>query len=39
VSWKSWTTATFGWLSPGRLKRFSLVDRDDAIAWTAGGPT
>jgi hypothetical protein len=39
VSWMSWATATLGWLSPGELKRFSLADRDDAIAWAAGGQT
>jgi hypothetical protein len=38
VSWLSWTTATLGWMSPGELKRFSLADRDEAIAWAAGLP-
>jgi hypothetical protein len=26
----------FGWMTPGEMKRFSLADRDDAIAWAAG---
>jgi hypothetical protein len=35
ITWMSCATALFGWVAPGRLKRFSRVDRAAAIAWAA----
>jgi hypothetical protein len=29
-------TTLFGWMTPGDVKHFSLAQRDEAIAWTAG---
>jgi hypothetical protein len=37
-SWIARMTALFGWATPGDLKRFSLAERADAIAWSAGQP-
>jgi hypothetical protein len=36
IGWMTHLTARFGWMSPGQTKHFPLVDRDAAIAWTAG---
>lgn len=38
ITWLSCTTALFGWLTPGTLKRFSRTDRAAAITWAAATP-
>ncbi|HUD69920.1 MAG TPA: STAS/SEC14 domain-containing protein [Acidimicrobiales bacterium] len=35
IEWMSYVTMLFGWMTPGDVKVFGLVQRDDAIAWVA----
>jgi hypothetical protein len=35
VDWMSHLTTLFGWLTPGEVKRFSLAEREAAVAWAA----
>jgi hypothetical protein len=36
IGWMDTVTTLFGWMTPGDVKHFSLAQRDEAIAWTAG---
>ena len=36
VEWMQHMAAMFGWMTPGELKRFSLGERDAAVAWVTG---
>jgi hypothetical protein len=35
LDWMITMTTLFGWMSPGKVKRFPLAERDRAIAWAA----
>jgi hypothetical protein len=35
VDWMAHVSSLFGWMTPGDMKRFSLAERADAIAWAA----
>jgi hypothetical protein len=35
LDWMTTMTSLFGWMSPGKVKRFPLAERDLAIAWAA----
>lgn len=35
LDWMITATSLFGWMSPGKLKRFPVAGRDAAIAWAA----
>ena len=37
IDWMRHATTLFGWLTPGEVKVFPLAQRDEAIAWAAGG--
>ena len=37
IDWIRHLTTLFGWLTPGEVKVFPLAQRDEAIAWAAGG--
>ena len=37
IDWMRLVTALFGWMTPGEVKVFPLAQRDEAIAWAAGG--
>jgi hypothetical protein len=37
VDWMTHLTTLFGWMTPGEVKRFSLAERDAAVAWAAEG--
>ena len=37
IDWVRHGTALFGWMTPGQVKVFPLAQRDEAIAWAAGG--
>jgi len=37
IEWMSYLTSLFGWMTPGETKVFGLAERDDAVAWAAGG--
>jgi hypothetical protein len=37
IDWVRHATALFGWLTPGEVEVFLLAQRDEAIAWAAGG--
>jgi len=37
LDWMITVTSLFGWMTPGELKRFPVAQRDEAIAWAAGG--
>lgn len=37
IDWVRHVTALFGWLTPGDVEFFPLAQRDEAIAWAAGG--
>ena len=37
IAWMTHMTALFGWMTPGEVKVFPLAQRDEAIAWAAGG--
>ncbi len=37
LDWMIAGTSLFGWMTPGQLKRFPLAERDQAVAWAAGG--
>jgi hypothetical protein len=34
--WVQHLVTVFGWMVPGEVKRFSLAEQDEAIAWAAG---
>jgi SpoIIAA-like len=36
LGWVAHLSTAFGWLVPGKFKRFALADLDAAIAWAAG---
>lgn len=35
LGWVVHLATAFGWMVPGKFKRFALADRDAAIAWVA----
>lgn len=35
LEWMDHLIAVFGWMSPGKVKTFTLAERDEAIAWVA----
>jgi hypothetical protein len=35
IAWMENLTALFGWMTPGEVRHFPLVQRDEAIAWAA----
>jgi hypothetical protein len=35
LDWMITMTSLFGWMSPGKIKRFPLAERDKAVAWAA----
>jgi hypothetical protein len=35
LDWMITVTSLFGWMTPGKLKRFPVAQRDAAIAWAA----
>jgi SpoIIAA-like len=35
LGWVAHLSTAFGWLVPGKFKRFGLAERDAAIAWVA----
>jgi hypothetical protein len=37
IDWMRNVTGLFGWMTPGQVKVFPLAQRDEAIAWAAGG--
>jgi hypothetical protein len=37
IDWVRHATALFGWITPGEVEVFPLAQRDEAIAWVAGG--
>jgi SpoIIAA-like len=37
IDWMRYATELFGWMTPGEVKVFRLEQRDEAIAWAAGG--
>jgi hypothetical protein len=37
IDWMRYATELFGWMTPGTIKVFPLAQRDEAIAWAAGG--
>ena len=37
IDWVRHATTLFGWMTPGEVKIFPLAQRDEAIAWAAGG--
>jgi hypothetical protein len=37
IDWMRNLTELFGWMTPGELKQFPLVEREAAIAWAAAG--
>ena len=37
IDWVRYATTLFGWMTPGEVKIFPLAQRDEAIAWAAGG--
>lgn len=36
VEWMRHMTSMFGWMTPGKVKHFTLAERADAVAWLAG---
>lgn len=36
IEWMHHMTSIFGWMTPGELKTFAAIDRENAIAWAAG---
>jgi hypothetical protein len=36
LGWVAHLSTAFGWMVPGKFKRFGLAERDAAIAWVAG---
>ena len=36
IEWMKHMTTLFGWMTPGEVRQFSLAQRDEAVAWTAG---
>ena len=36
LGWVNHLATAFGWMVAGKFKRFSLAERDAAIAWVAG---
>ena len=37
IDWVRHATTLFGWMTPGEVEVFPLAQRDEAIAWVAGG--
>ncbi len=37
IEWMKHVTRLFGWMTPGELRQFPLMRRDEAIAWAASG--
>ena len=37
IDWIRHLTTLFGWLTPGEVEVFPLAQREEAIAWAAGG--
>ena len=37
IDWVRHATELFGWMTPGEVEVFPLAQRDEAIAWAAGG--
>ena len=37
IEWMRHATTLFGWLTPGEVEVFPLAQREEAIAWAAGG--
>ena len=37
IDWMRYMTTLFGWMTPGEVEVFPLAQRDEAIAWAAGG--
>ena len=37
IDWVRHATTLFGWMTPGEVEVFPLAQRDEAIAWAAGG--
>jgi SpoIIAA-like len=37
IDWMRHATELFGWMTPGTTKIFPLAQRDEAMAWAAGG--
>jgi len=37
IEWMNVMTSLFGWMTPGEVRHFPLAQRDEAIAWAAGG--
>ncbi|HEY4752459.1 MAG TPA: STAS/SEC14 domain-containing protein [Candidatus Limnocylindrales bacterium] len=35
LGWVAHLSSAFGWMVPGKFKRFGLAERDAAIAWVA----
>lgn len=35
IEWMDHMAALFGWMTPGKLRRFPLAQRDEAVAWAA----
>jgi hypothetical protein len=35
LGWVAHLATAFGWMVPGKFKRFGLAERDEAIAWVA----
>jgi SpoIIAA-like len=37
IDWVRHMTELFGWMTPGEVEVFPLAQREEAIAWAAGG--
>jgi hypothetical protein len=35
IEWMHYMTTLFGWMTPGSVKTFATIDRDQAIAWVS----
>ncbi len=36
LGWVAHLSTAFGWMVPGKFKRFGLAERDAAVAWVSG---
>jgi SpoIIAA-like len=36
IEWMDRMTSMFGWMTPGEVRHFPLVQREDALVWAAG---
>jgi hypothetical protein len=36
VDWMIHMVSVFGWMTPGEMRHFPLVEQDQAAAWAAG---